>query len=159
LGKLNPACAACSEGHAQSPINIKDVKKSDLPALKFDYKAVPLNIIYTGYTIQINYPPAARSPLTIKTYTLKQFHFHHPSEEHVNGCGYDMVAHPVHSDAEDHLAVVAILYHKGEANAFLDSIWKNIAAEKRKVQDVAGTTLTGKTFCRPARDILRLPVR
>jgi carbonic anhydrase len=143
-GKLDPAYATCSTGHTQSPIDIKDAKKSDLPELKFDYKAVPLNIIDNGHTIQVNY--AAGSTLTVggKTYRLKQFHFHHPSEEHINGYGYDLVAHLVHADAEDHYAVVAVLVKKGPANAFLDSVWKNIPAEKEKASDVASVSINVK---------------
>jgi carbonic anhydrase len=63
---------------------------------------------------------------------LKQFHFHHPSEEHVNGKGYDMVAHLVHADDDGHLAVVAVLLKSGAGNALLASIWKNFPAEKEK---------------------------
>jgi hypothetical protein len=45
----------------------------------------------------------------------EQFHFPHPSEEHVNGRNYDLVAHLVHVDADGHNAVVAILFEKGAA--------------------------------------------
>ena len=62
-GKLDSTYATCSLGHTQSPIDISGAKPSDLPALKFDYKAVPLNIIDNGHTIQINYPEG--STLTV----------------------------------------------------------------------------------------------
>lgn len=112
-GKLDSRYAACSSGKIQSPIDIRDTKKADLPALKFDYNSAPLNIIDNGHTIQVNYPPGSTLTVGDKTYTLKQFHFHHPSEEHVNGRGYDMVAHLVHADADGHLAVVAVFLQKG----------------------------------------------
>lgn len=140
-GKLDSAYATCSLGHTQSPIDVKDAKKSDLPALKFDYHAVPLNIIDNGHTIQVNYAPGSTLTIGDKSYALKQFHFHHPSEEHVNGHGYDMVAHLVHADADGHLAVVAVFLKKGQANAFLATIWKNIPAEKEKAVDVPGVTV------------------
>jgi len=143
-GKLDSAYGACSMGHTQSPINITGAKKSDLPALKFDYNTVPLNIIDNGHTIQVSYAPGSTLTVGDKTYTLKQFHFHHPSEEHVNGHGYDMVAHLVHADAEGHLAVVAVLLKKGQANTFLDPVWKNIPTEKEKAVDVPGVTLNVK---------------
>jgi len=143
-GKLDSSYTVCSMGRTQSPIDIKGAKKGDLPPLQLDYKAVPLNIIDNGHTIQVNY--TAGSTLTVggKTYTLKQFHFHHPSEERVNGKDSDLVAHLVHGDAEGHLAVVAVLLNKGAANAFLDVIWKNIPAEKEKATDVPGVTLNVK---------------
>jgi carbonic anhydrase len=143
-GSLDPSYANCSMGHTQSPINITGAKESDLPALKFDYNAVPLNIIDNGHTIQVNYAPGSSLTVGDKTYTLKQFHFHHPSEEHVNGHGYDMVAHLVHSDAEGHLAVVAVLLHQGSASSFIDTVWGNIPKEKEKAVDVSSVSLNVK---------------
>ena len=101
-GKLDPAFASCSIGHAQSPVDVKGAKVEELPAIKFNYNAVPLNIIDNGHTIQVNYAPGSTITIGDKTYTLQQFHFHHPSENHVNDHGYDMEAHLVHSDANGH---------------------------------------------------------
>jgi len=143
-GKLDSAFATCSSGHTQSPIDIKNAKKSKLPPLKFDYKAVPLDIIDNGHTIQVNYAPGSTLMVGDKTYELKQFHFHHPSEEHVNGRGYDMVAHLVHADADGHLAVIAVLLKKGPSNPFLNTVWTNIPKEKEKAADVSGVSLNVK---------------
>lgn len=143
-GSLDVAYATCSQGRTQSPIDIKDAKKSDLPPLKFDYRAVPLNIIDNGHTIQVNYAPGSTLTVGQKTYMLKQFHFHHPSEEEINGHGFDMVAHLVHADAEGHLAVVAVLLKKGPSNAFLETVWKNIPAQKEKAVDVASVNVNAK---------------
>ncbi|HXY24125.1 MAG TPA: carbonic anhydrase family protein [Candidatus Acidoferrum sp.] len=140
-GKLNSSYAACSSGRTQSPIDIRDARKTDLPALKFDYNSVSLNIIDNGHTIQVNYPTGSTLMAGDKTYTLKQFHFHHPSEELVNGHGYDMVAHLVHQDGEGRLAVVAVFLKKGKANGLIDSVWKNIPKEKEKAADVSGATV------------------
>jgi carbonic anhydrase len=142
--KLDSTFAACSIGKTQSPIDIRDAKKADLPALRFDYNSVPLNIIDNGHTIQVNYPTGSTLTFGKKLYTLKQFHFHHPSEEHVNGHGYDMVAHLVHADAEGHLAVVAVFFKKEKANPFIDLVWQNLPTEKGKAVDVSGVALNAK---------------
>jgi carbonic anhydrase len=132
-GSLDPAFAACKAGHHQSPIDIIHPKLADhLPALKFAYQAVPLSIINNGHTIMINYAPGSTLTVGDKTYALKQFHFHHPSEEHINGKGFDMVAHLVHSDSDGHLAVVAILFQSGAPNPLLETLWKNIPPEMDK---------------------------
>jgi len=143
-GKLNSTYSTCSIGQTQSPIDITGAKKSDLPALKFNYSSVPLNIIDNGHTIQVNYAPGSLLTVGDKTYSLKQFHFHHPSEEHVNGRAFDMVAHLVHADAEGHLAVVAVFLQKGNANPLIGSVWANIPAEKERAVDVSGVTLNAK---------------
>ncbi len=143
-GKLDPAFAVCSTGHAQSPIDITGAKTADLPALKMDYQAVPLNIIDNGHSIQVNYPAGSTLTVGDHVYALKQFHFHHPAEEHVNGKKFDLVAHLVHADADGHLAVVAILFKEGAANPFLETIWKNIPSEKEKAMDVRGTKVNAE---------------
>jgi carbonic anhydrase len=143
-GKLDAAYATCSQGPAQSPIDIKGAKKADLPGLQFNYNSAPLNIIDNGHTIQVNYAPGSTLTVGDKTYMLKQFHFHHPSEEHINGHGYDMVAHLVHADDQGHLAVVGILIKKGSSNALIDSVWKNIPSQKEKAVDVPGASVNAK---------------
>jgi carbonic anhydrase len=131
-GKLDPAFAACSNGLNQSPIDIRDAKKADLPALRFDYNAVPLSIIDNGHTVVINYADGSTLTVGDKVYKLTQFHFHHPSEEHINGKGFDMVAHLVHADGDGHLAVIAVFFMQGAANPLLESLWQNIPAKKEK---------------------------
>ena len=140
-GKLDPAYSLCSLGRAQSPIDVKNAKSADLPILKIDYHAEPLNIIDNGHTIQINYAPGSTLTVGDKTYTLKQFHFHHPSEEHINGKSFPLVAHLVHADADGHLAVIAVLFEPGTANPLIDTLWKNIPAEKEKAQDVPSVSV------------------
>lgn len=140
-GKLASSYNACLTGHSQSPIDIKDARKADLPALTFDYHAVSLNIINNGHTIQVNYAPGSTLTIGGKTYTLKQFHFHHPSEEHVAGKGLPLVAHLVHADADGHLAVVAILFELGSANPLIDALWKNIPSQNEKPQDIPSVSI------------------
>jgi len=131
-GSLDPAFATCKMGHNQSPIDISHPKLADLPELRFAYEAVPLSIVNNGHTIMINYAPGSTLTVGNKTYALKQFHFHHPSEEHVNGKGFDMVAHLVHSDSDGHLAVVAILFKAGARNPLLETLWKNVPPDLDK---------------------------
>jgi len=140
-GTLDSRYALCSAGQSQSPIDIKDAKKADLPALKFDYQTVPMNIIDNGHSIEVNYPAGSTLRIGDSTYTLKQFHFHHPSEENVNGHALDMVAHLVHVNAEGRLAVVAILLKRGAANPLIDAVWKNIPKEKEQAVTISEATL------------------
>jgi carbonic anhydrase len=141
VGKFGFKFAACSVGKTESPIDIKGAKKADLPVLKFSYHTVPLSIIDNGHTIQVNYAPGSTLTVGEKLYTLKQFHFHHPSEEHVNGKKFPLVAHLVHADAEGHLAVVAVLFELGNANSLIDTLWKYIPSEKEKRQDIPSVSI------------------
>jgi carbonic anhydrase len=92
-GELDQAFASCQLGKVQSPIDIRDAKAADLPAIKFDYKPAPLKLIDNGHTIQVNYAPGSSIDVGGTRYELVQFHFHKPSEEKIDGKSYPMVVH------------------------------------------------------------------
>jgi carbonic anhydrase len=131
--ELESDFAACSRGHAQSPIDIRHeaVHYAKLPKLVFDYHAVPLKIIDNGHTIQIDYAPGSFLTVGDKRYQLVQFHFHHPSEELLDGKSFEMVAHLVHKDAEGTLAVLAVLLDRGNANPLVQALWAHIPKQKQ----------------------------
>jgi carbonic anhydrase len=131
-GELEPEFAPCKNGHHQSPIDIRNPRKADLPAILFDYKPSALDIIDNGHTIMINYAAGSSISVGGKKYALKQFHFHRPSEERINGKAYDMTLHLVHADQEGKLAVVAVLLEKGEDNPLIRELWNDIPKEKDK---------------------------
>jgi len=80
----------------------------------------------------INYGPGSFISVGGKKYALKQFHFHRPSEERINGKGYEMSLHLVHSDQEGKVAVVAVLFQKGEDNPLVHELWNDLPKEKEK---------------------------
>lgn len=131
-GDLNPDYAPCKNGHHQSPVDIRNPQEADLPAVQFDYKDSPLDIVDNGHTIMINYGTGSSIRVGDKQYTLKQFHFRRPSEERTNGKSYEMVVYLVHADQEDNLAVVAVLLERGEDNSLVRELWKDLPKEKEK---------------------------
>jgi len=122
-GELKPEFAACKTGHLQSPVNIAGARSADLRAIQFEYKPSALHIINNGHTIQINYTPGSLIRVGDKRYELKQFHFHHPSEETIKGKRFPMELHLVHSDADGNLAVVSVLLEEGTANPLVETLW------------------------------------
>jgi carbonic anhydrase len=131
-GELMPEFASCASGHQQSPIDIRKPEKADLPAIQFDYVASPLRIIDNGHTIQINYEPGSSIREGGHEFVLKQFHFHHPSEEKIEGRRHEMSLHLVHADAAGHLAVVAVLVDPGPESALVLALWSNLPKEEGK---------------------------
>ncbi len=138
-GELDQAFASCESGKVQSPVDIRDAKAADLPAIKFDYKPVPLKLIDNGHTIQVNYAPGSSIEVGGTRYELVQFHFHRPSEEKIDGKAHDMVAHLVHKGADGKLAVVAVLLDKGQDNPTIHAIWSNLPKHKEKEVSVPVT--------------------
>src|SRR5262245_18873432 len=129
-GDLDKSFSACQQGHHQSPIDIRAPKAADLPPIQFAYRPAPLHIVNNGHTIQVNYAPGSTITVGDKTYELKQFHFHHPSEEKVNGKGFKMVAHLVHAAPDGALAVVAVLLQPGAANPLIADLWQHLPAHE-----------------------------
>ena len=128
-GHLQPEFAACSEGKRQSPIDIQDGAKLELDPIKFDYKPAPLRIIDNGYTVQVNLSEGSSITVAGVRYELKQFHFHKPSEERINGKVYDMVVHLVHKSSDGRVAVVAVLMEAGTPNPFIAALWPHLPLE------------------------------
>lgn len=140
--KLKPEFGTCAIGKAQSPIDIpsKKAEKGE-GAISFDYKTPPLKVIDNGHTIQVNIESGSSITVAGKSYELKQFHFHRPSEEKIDGKSFALVAHMVHKSEDGKLAVVAVLFKAGAENAFLKNIWANLPKEKEKESVVAGESL------------------
>ncbi len=119
-GKEFPTCA---KGKSQSPLNIKGpfekVRFSVLP----DYKLGPLKIVNNGHTIQVNVAPGSKIRIDGKAFDLVQFHFHRPSEEHINGKPSAMVIHFVHKNEGGELAVLGVLLQEGNENPGIKTLW------------------------------------
>jgi carbonic anhydrase len=131
---MEPEFGVCGVGRTQSPIDIRDadVTKGALPAIAFDYKPSPLEIVDNGHTVQVDYAPGSFITVDGKRYELVQFHFHKPSEEKINGKPAAMVAHLVHKATDGNLAVVAVLLKPGQPNRLVETLWKNLPHEKEK---------------------------
>ncbi|MGB6484102.1 MAG: carbonic anhydrase family protein [Candidatus Acidiferrales bacterium] len=125
-GDLDPEYAACN-GKEQSPIDIRNAKKSDLPLLRFVDKNGPLTIINNGYTaLRVNYSQENGNFLIVggQRYELTQFHFHHPSEEQIYGKPSDMVLHLMYKSSDGKVAGVAVLLKAGSANDVVQQLWE-----------------------------------
>ncbi len=120
---LTPVYALCGEGKGQSPI---DIVKSDARggvAWRFDYKTTSLriahnehmeDIIDNGHTIQVTVDEGSVFTFGDKSFELKQFHFHTPSEHTIDGKHAPMEMHLVHQSDDGSLAVVGVLFKEGD---------------------------------------------
>lgn len=125
--------AMCGLGQNQSPIDLSNFVEADLQALDIDYQAGAVDIANNGHTVQIDY--ASGSMLTVDGhgFELKQFHFHAPSENTVDGRQFPMEGHLVHADEAGKLAVLAVLFHEGAPNPLLAQLWENMPVAGEKV--------------------------
>nr|WP_315258862.1 carbonic anhydrase family protein [uncultured Duganella sp.] len=129
-GKINPAWAKCGNGNRQSPIDIRDGMKVDLEQITFDYHPSSFNVTDNGHTVQVMLGNGNFITVGNRTYELVQFHFHRPSEERVNGKGFEMVMHLVHKDGEGRIAMLALLLERGKPQPVIQTVWNNLPLEK-----------------------------
>jgi carbonic anhydrase len=128
-GKLDPAYRACSQGHEQSPINIRGARLNKaLQPIEFHYLAGPVTVVNNGHTIEFNVNAGSYIVAGGVRYDLQQFDFHHPAEEAVHGKLTDMDVHLVHKSADGKVAIIAVRLREdtGDANATLATLWAHM---------------------------------
>lgn len=143
-GKLSPEYGLCGTGKNQSPIDISGTLNAKTPAITFHYQANGGEVINNGHTIQVNFSAGSDMVLNDTTYHLKQFHFHAPSENHIDGKSYPMEAHLVHADDKGNLAVIGVMFRVGDANKTLTDIWAKMPekADGKNALDAAVNAMT-----------------
>jgi len=113
----------CGRGKSQAPLNIKGPFEKVRYSVAPDYKQGQLKIVNNGHTIQVNVPVGSKIRIDGKPYDLLQFHFHRPSEEHIDGKPSAMVIHFVHKNAEGELAVLGVMLREGNENPGIKTLW------------------------------------
>jgi carbonic anhydrase len=124
---LDSANRVCSDGHEQSPIDIRGARLN--PAAKpieFHYLSGPMTLTNTGHTIEVKPPAGSYIVADGVRYDLVEFHFHHPGEETVNGKLSDMSVQFVHKSADGKLAIIAVRLNEGNANVLLAGLWEHL---------------------------------
>lgn len=127
-GSLDSDFTACSSGKNQSPVNLTRMTNGYLPSIRVKYKAGGNEVLNNGHTIQVNYAAGSSINIDNKEFELKQFHFHSPSENTIEGRSFPMEAHFVHADKEGNLAVIAVMFNDGRYNAELEKVWSQMPA-------------------------------
>ena len=120
--KLSAQYRGCS-GRNQSPIDLIGFTEAELEPIQFAYQAGGREILNNGRTIQVSYAPGSSIRVDGKTFHLQQIHFHAPSEHRIEGEAFRMEGHLVHAETDGNLAVVALMFVEGEANAALSQAW------------------------------------
>ncbi|MFO1249959.1 MAG: carbonic anhydrase family protein [Inhella sp.] len=138
-GELAPENRLCAIGTRQTPIDIRDTLKVDLEPIQFEYRASSFSVIDTGHSIQVNVEPGNFLSVMQRRYEVQQFHFHKPSEERINGRGYDLSAHLVHKDEAGRLAVLAVLLERGSDQAQVQQVLNHLPLEKHQLNPASGT--------------------
>jgi carbonic anhydrase len=137
-GDLSEEFLMCKIGKNQSPIDLRvmDAYDTNLPPLIFSYQSKTTSEINNGHSIQVNIEPGSFLQIDGKRFELKQFHFHTPSENKINGKFFPLEAHFVHVSKEGEIAVVAVMFEHGNANKALETFWNGMPLTAGDVHDI-----------------------
>lgn len=147
---LSPVYALCGEGKGQSPIALTSGGTTAGARWSFNYGSTLFKMAHNehveelvdnGHTIQVSVEEGSSLTLNGRDYTLKQFHFHTPSEHTLDGKNLPMEMHLVHQDSAGGFAVVSILFEEGKANANIAKLVANLPAAKGDTVTVANERL------------------
>ncbi len=128
-GDLDSKYSMCKLGSSQSPINITSavtIESSNLEKIAFNYKTGASSVVNNGHTIQVNIEDGSSIKIDGITFSLKQFHFHTPSENQIDGKHFPLEAHFVHASKDGKLAVVAVMFEEGKENSTIKKIWNKM---------------------------------
>jgi len=136
---LNPDWSICTNGSAQSPIDVRNAQdSSELAGLALEMPEASVRVIRqehvlhaldNGHTIQVNVDAGDTLTIGDQSFDLRQYHFHSPSEHTVDGEHYPMEMHLVHTSSAGELAVIGVFIEEGEHNAAFEPVWSNMPTE------------------------------
>ena len=126
-GNLKKEYFMCKEGKNQSPVDIKDTRNIEKKHIQFRYFIGGNDVIFNGHAVQVNYKSGSFVTIDGHTFELKQFHFHTPSENTIDGKHFPMEAHFVHKDKEGNLAVLALMFEEGKYNPELAKVIESLS--------------------------------
>ncbi|MGL5200966.1 MAG: carbonic anhydrase, partial [Aeromonas veronii] len=131
--KLTPEFGQCA-GSNQSPVDLNGLVEAKLAPLVLHYQAGGNTVVNNGHTVQVGYAPGSTLQLDGTTFELKQFHFHAPSENLIEGKSYPLEGHLVHVSDKGEIAVVAVMFEAGKANPALAAAWSALPAKVGEIR-------------------------
>lgn len=132
-GSLSEKYRECGTGLNQSPINITHSIHSNLPPLSPSYGSASNYIVDNGHTVQVNMAHGSTVVIDDIIFELKQFHFHAPSENHIDGKAFPLEGHFVNLDKDGNIAVLAIMFEEGEENKELAKFWDTMPTKAGEI--------------------------
>ena len=128
--------------------------EAKLAPLVLHYQAGGNTVVNNGHTVQVGYAPGSTLQLDGTRFELKQFHFHAPSENLIEGKSYPLEGHLVHVSDKGEIAVVAVMFEAGKANPALAAAWGELPAKVGEIHKLKAP-LAAEQLLPESRDYYR----
>ena len=119
---LSEEYATCADGDQQSPVDITTYEKGDDGPISFSYGSDARSVRNDGKFVHVDYAPGNTLSFGQRTFELKSAHLHSPSEHRIGGVSFAAELHLIHTDADGHLVVVALLFRLGEPSPVVQAV-------------------------------------
>lgn len=144
--QINPKFRMCKLGVNQSPVNLNRFIDAKLPKLKIYYAGIAFDVVNNGHTVKVNTKGRDEVVVDGITFTLKQFHFHTPSENTIDSRQYPMEAHFVHQSKDGEYLVIALMFKEGKENKALQKLLNDVSPKVGEVKKLHEMFNPGELF-------------
>lgn len=122
--RLHPGWAACAEGREQSPIVLPGrATASADERFTLDYRVATGRLSDRTHTVQVDLSSGCRLVLGDQAFSLKQFHFHIPSEHWWSDAAEAGELHLVHVADSGEVAILGVALRPDAAQTLPGSLW------------------------------------
>lgn len=123
-GYLHPDWKTCAEGREQSPIALPgEAAEPTTERLALRYQPTIGRLSNNAHTVRVDMESGSRLLLGNRAFSLRQFHFHTPSEHLWSDGAEAGELHMVHVADSGEIAVLGIPLRPDAAQAFPDFFW------------------------------------
>ncbi|KAJ1419554.1 Alpha carbonic anhydrase domain [Sesbania bispinosa] len=143
-GSLSPSFAACSNGKAQSPVDLTEsdiVMNNQLESFDRHYLPTNATLVNNFFNIGVHFEGKVGDiNIDGKNYSLKQLHWHSPAEHLANGRIHEAELHLVHlTEDNNNIAVIAALYNLGDPDPLISQIEDKLVELDKNAHIALGT--------------------
>ena len=138
--KLNPQYGLCSQGHAQSPIDLRWGLPSKANPLKIMYREGSARVTHGGYTLRVEVTPQSSIRYRGKDYFLEKMEFRSPSEHSLSGRFFPMELQLYHRSSNGlRQAIVSLFMEKGPKAPWFEKFWQFTSPSEKTSSPVVFT--------------------
>ncbi len=149
---LDPKNWLCAIGPDQSPVDLDQAKvahqkipeKHEDPShLQTHYKQTQIHADHHEHNLHMNYDKGSTLDVGDKPYSLREFHFHAPSEHTIQGRHFGAEIHLVHEHQNGDKVVVGIFLRKGHHSDLFEEILMSLPKAAEHQESNSSISLAG----------------
>jgi carbonic anhydrase len=122
LQALPAEALLCTQGRAQSPIDIVSTHAQTGAPLRFDYRPTATRVVNDGHTVRLRHAAGNTLRVGRERLALQQSHFHTPAGDRLHGETFPLAMHLLHRAPSGQLVPLVLLFRLGAENAALAAL-------------------------------------